>query len=75
MEINRVPPFTFFKLSHQCVDLISLQLEGSGVRTVAVREPVWNVQLGLAEGGCSGSGPASSSVLLLMFVWAGHDLD
>lgn len=68
MEITWLHPFTFFKLSHQSVDLISLQLEGSGVRTAPVREPAWNVQLGLPA-------PACSSVLLLVFVWAGHDLD
>lgn len=32
MEINCLHPFTCFKLSHQCVDVIALQLEGSGVR-------------------------------------------
>lgn len=50
MEIIWLQAFTnFFKLSHQSGDLISLQLEGSGVRPAPVSEPAWNVQLGLAE--------------------------
>lgn len=49
MEINCLHPFTFFKLPHQSVDVISLQLEGSGVRAAPVWEAAWNVQLGLAE--------------------------
>lgn len=75
MEINCLHPFTFLKLSHQSVEVISLQLEGPGVRAAPVWEPAWNGQLGLAERGCSRSGPACSSVLLLVFVWAGSDLD
>lgn len=49
MEIIWLHAFTFSKLSHQSGDLISLQLEDSGVRPAPVSEPAWNVQLGLAE--------------------------
>lgn len=44
MEMNCFHPFTFFNLSRRSVAVISLQLEGSGVR-----EPAWSVQLGLTE--------------------------
>lgn len=77
MEMNCCSPLTFFKLSHQSADVISLQLEGSGVQLPLSENPPgmssrdW---LSEAAPGAALPGPACSSVLLL-FVWAGHDLD